>query len=368
MIYLDDAAPTKPKQQLIDTVIGLLQDDYWYNPNSVYESALKCRSLIEDARNTIAQKINCLPEEVIYVPSASYANALSIIDYMNTNNECHNFITTTLEHSSIYEIELNAPLKWKNIVKCDNEGLLYPEQFKDYKNCLISVCGCSSEIGVIQPIKEIANIIHKKNNIIHSDLTAYWPHIEVDVKELDLDMASFGSHKIHGLKNCGALYVKNGIKLSPIVYGHGVFSGTPDIYQICAMAKAAELLSYDNEKEIENKRNYLLDKLLELDGIYLNGSKEKRLSNNINIRVENILLDNQQLVSVMDLLGYCISSGTACSSGDKKPSTTLLSLGVTPEQANQSIRITLSNDNTYEELDKFYNDFKNIVEQYKLDN
>ena len=153
-----------------------------------------------------------------------------------------------------------------------------------------------------------------------------------------------------------------------VVYNDGkieFIGGTPDIYQICAMGKAVELLNYDNEKEIKSKRDYLLDKLLELDRVYLNGDIEKRLSNNINIRIENIILDNQQLVSVMDLLGYCISYGTACSSGDKKPSITLLSLGLTPNQANQSIRLTISNDNTYEQLDKFYNDFKNIIEQYK---
>lgn len=365
MIYLDEAASTKPRQEVIDTVVNLLQGDYYYNPNSQYEEALKCKRLIEDSRNTIAKKINCLPEEITFVPSASCANALAIVGYMNAH-DCRNWITTTLEHSSISEIEVNLYNRFKHIEKCNSEGLLHPEQFEKYQGCLISVCGANSEIGTVQPIKEIAEIVHKKENIIHSDLTAYWPHINVDIKDLNIDMASFGSHKIGGLKNCGVLYVRKGLKLSPIVFGHGIFGGTPDIYQICAMGKAAELLEYNNEKDLKKKRDYLLDKLLEIDGINLNGSRENRLSNNINICVKVIEIDNQQLVSVMDLLGYCISSGTACASGDKKPSTTLLSLGLTPEEANQSIRITLSNDNTYEELDKFYNDFKLIVEQYHV--
>ena len=365
-IYLDEAATSKPKQEVVDTVINLLKNDCWYNPNSVYEDALKCRRIIEKSREVIAEKINCLPEEIIFVPSASCANTLAIIGYLdNKENDCHNLITTSLEHSSIYNIESRVSLKWKTIVKCNEEGLLNPEDFKDYRNCLFSICGCSSEIGTIQPIKEIVELAHKNNNVIHSDLTAYLPHIKVNVKELGVDMASFSSHKIGGLKNCGVLYVKNGIKLAPIVFGHGLFSGTPDIYQISAMAKAFELLDYKNEEELRKKRDYLLDKLLMLDGVYLNGNKEKRLSNNINIRVENISLDNQQMVSMMDLLGHYISSGSACNSGNKEPSTTLLSLGLTPEQANKSIRITLSNDNTYEELDKFYNDFKNMMELYK---
>lgn len=364
MIYLDDAATSKPIKEVINGVIDLLQGDYWYNPNSQYDDALKCNRVIEESRNIIAKKINCLPEEIIFVPSASCANSLAVVGYMNANN-CNNWVTTTLEHSSISEIKINLYNRFKHIEICDNEGLLHPEQFEKYQDCLISVCGANSEIGTIQPIREIAEVIHKKNNIIHSDLTAYWPHINVDIKDIGVDMATFGSHKIGGLKNCGVLYVKNGIELSPIVFGHGVFSGTPDIYQIFAMGKAADLLNYNEEKEIENKRNHLLDKLLNLDNVYINGSKNKRLSNNINIRIENIILDNQQLVSVMDLLGYSISAGTACASGNKKPSATLLSLGLTPEQVNQSIRITLSNNNTYEELDKFYNDLKLVIEQYK---
>lgn len=367
MIYLDESATTKPHPEVINTVIELLQGDYWYNSNSQYEQAVKCRRLIEDARNTIAEKINCLPEEIIFVPSASCANDLAIIGYMNTHDECHNFVTSTLEHASISEIEFSNPRKWVNIVPCDSKGLLYPEQFERYRNCLISVCGACSEIGTVQPIKEIANVAHRGNNVFHSDLVAYWPHMKVDVKALNLDMASLGSHKIGGLKNCGVLYVKKGIKLSPLVFGHNtLFGGTPDIYQICAMAKAAELLNYDNVKEVRMKRDHLLDKLLEIEGVTLNGDREKRTPNNINICVRDILLDNQQLVSVLNLLGnYCISSGSACSSGLKDPSHTLLSLGLTAKEANQSIRITLSEENTYEELDKFYNDFKNVVEQYR---
>lgn len=370
MIYLDEAATTAPLPEVIQVVKDLLDNNIYGNPNSAHEFGHQSRILIEEARKIMADKINCLPEEVYFVPSASCANSLAIIGYMNKHKDCHNFITTSLEHSSISEIELidNSDFdlhnKWKHIVKCDNKGLLHPEQFKNYKNCLISVVGANSEVGTIQPIKEIAEVVHRNNNVFHTDLTAYFPHIPVNVKELNCDMASFGSHKIGGLKNCGVLYIKKGIELSPLVYGHGLFSGTEDIYQICAMGKAVELLNYNETNEVKKKRDYLLDKLLSINGIILNGDREKRLPNNINICVKNIQIDNQQLVSVLDLMGYACSAGTACASGDKKPSTTLLSMGLSPEDANQSIRITLSNNNTYEELDRFYNDFKNICELY----
>lgn len=364
-------ATTKPYPEVIQTVIDLLQGDYWYNPNSAYESALDCRRIIEQSRITIANKINCKPEEIVFTPSASCSNSLAINGFMNKNNDYYNFVCSDLEHPSILDIEINNKYKYKHVEKCNNKsGIFDPEQFNHYKNCLVSVCGASPIIGTLQPIKEIAKVLHKNdhNNIFHSDLTAYWPYFNVNVEDLGIDMCTLSSYKIHGLKNCSVLYVKEGVELSPIISGSNLWNGTDDIYTIAAFAKAVELLNYDNYNEVKKKRDYLLDKLLEIDGVSLNGDREKRLPNNINILIEGIVIDNQQIVAICDLMGYMISANTACVSGNKEPSPSLITLGLTDQQANQSVRITISNDNSYEELDKFYNDFKNIVEQYKIDN
>lgn len=363
MIYLDNAATTKPHKEVIDLVIDMLRDDFWGNPNSNYELSIKSRRLIERAKVTIAEKINCLPEEIIFTPSASAANALAICGYMNKHDDCNLWATTSLEHSSILDIEIKN--KIKDIIKCNFDGFVMPNQFLDYNNCLVSVVGANSEIGTIQPLKEIGHILHKNGNIFHSDLTAYFPYQSVDVKELGLDMCTLSSHKIHGLKNCGVLYVKKGIELSPIVFGHNtLWGGTEDVYQICAMAKAVELLKYDSINEIKKKRNYMLDMLLQIKDISLNGSLENRLPNNINICINNMSIDNQQLVGMCDLMDCLISAGTACASGIKEPSKVLLAIGLTTTQANKSVRITIAEDTTYEEIDKFIQTLELILTQF----
>ena len=370
-IYLDNAATTKSYPEVIETVIDLLYGDYWYNPNSAYDKALECRKIIENAKRIIADKINCKPEEIVFTQSASCSNALAINGFMN-KNDCYNFVCSDLEHPSILDIEFYNPHKNKVIVKCNNEnGVFKPEQFEYYRNCLISICAASPVIGTVQPIKEITKVVHENNkrvncrNVIHSDLTAYWPYFNIDVKDLRIDMATLSSHKIHGLKNCSVLYIKEGIELAPIIAGHDLWNGTPDIYAVAAFGKAVEMLHYDHVNDVKNKRNYLLDKLLSIPDVYLNGDKEKRLPNNINIRIDELCIDNQQLVALCDLMGYMISAGTSCLSGSKEPSPSLLTLGLTEQQANSSVRITIGDHNTYEELDRFYNDFKNIVEQYR---
>lgn len=369
MIYLDNAATTAPFPEVIKVVKDLLDNNIYGNSNSVYEFGLQSKRLIQEAKNIVSNKINCDVDEIYFLPSASCCNAQAIVGYINAHENCHNFITSNLEHASISEIKFDIPYKYKHIEKCDNNGLLNPKQFDHYKNCLISITATESETGVIQPIKEIGNIVHKNNNIFHSDLTQYIPYNKVNIKELNVDMASFSSHKIHGLKNCGVLYVRKGIALNPIVYGHNmIWNGTPDIYQICAMSKAVELLGWNNVEELKNKRDYLLDKLLSIDGVILNGSRKYRSPNNINICYKNteVKLDSQQMVSILDMFGYCVSAGSACSSGISEPSNILLAIGRTPDEARHSIRITIGEYNTYEELDKFYNDFKLIIEQYKI--
>ena len=363
MIYLDNASTTKPHKEVVDLVTSMLRDDFWGNPNSSYEFSLKSRRLIEQARITIANKINCLPEEIIFTPSSSAANALAICGYMNKHDDCKNWITTNLEHSSISNIEVKH--KNKYIVNCNHVGFVEAEQFADYRNCLVSVVGANSEIGTIQPIKEISKTLHRNGNIFHSDLTAYFPYLNVDVKDLGVDMCTLSSHKIHGLKNCGVLYVKKGVELSPIVFGHGtLWGGTEDVYQICAMAKAVEMLNYDTYKDIERKRNYFLDKLSRITAITLNGSLKNRLPNNVNFFIDNATIDNQQLVAMCDLMGFAISAGTACSSGSKEPSKTLLAIGLTPSEANKSVRVTISADTTYEDIDKFINVLEVILTQF----
>lgn len=364
MIYLDSASTTRPKNEVVSYVIDVLYSN-WYNPSSIYESGMECKRVIEKAREIIAKGINADPEEIIFTPSASAANNLAIKGFLEKNKSYKNFVTTNIEHSSINKLFIDDIAKY--VENVDKNGFINPEQFKKYNGCMISVMAANNEIGSIQPIKEIANIVHGNNNIIHCDFTQYIPYYKVDVKELDVDMITFSAHKIGGLKGCGVLYKKNNIELSPLVYGsqeQGLCAGTENIYGIAAMGKAFELMDYDNTNKMQMKRDYLIEKLLEIDGVTLNGSIENRLPNNINIKIDNINIDNQQLLSLLDLEGYQLSSGSACNSYSSAPSYVLKAIGLSDKEADHSIRITISEENSYYELDKFVNDLKNIKTQF----
>lgn len=364
MIYLDSASISKPKPEVIETVIDIL-NNHWYNGSSVYEYGLESKRIIEHTRELIAKEINCLPEEIILTGSGSESNSLAIDGWLKANKE-DDFVTTNIEHSSILNNE-----KISKLINCDKNGFVYPNYFRNVKNKLVSIGYGNGEIGSISDIKSISEYLHKNNCVLHVDAVQTFGHIPIDVKKLNCDMLSATSQKIGGICGAAFLYVNKRIKLSPIIYGtqnDGLRGSTYNVPAIAAFGKAIELIDFNKENEIENKRNYLLNKLLSIPNVRLNGSVHNRLSNNINITIYDIQLESQQILALFDLLGYQLSATSACHAGNGVPSHVLKAIGLSDEQAKKSLRITLSEDNTYEELDKFYNDFKNIVEQYKIDN
>lgn len=366
-IYLDNSAIQKPKKEVIDTVINVLNNN-WYNGSSVYEKGLESKQIIQYTKEVIAKEINCTPEEVVLVSSGSETNSLAIDGWIKANKfyQKDYFVCSTIEHSSI----LKNP-KARPIIFCDEQGFYKINWIKEIHDSLVSLQLANSEIGTIQNIKEITKILHENNCVVHTDAVAAFGKISINVKELGVDMLSATGQKIGSICGAAFLYVKKGIRLESIIYGsqeNGLRGGTYNVPAVAAFGKAVDLISYEEEKEVKKKRDYLLEKLLSIDGITLNGTSDMkyRLPNNINICIHNIQLDSQQMIAMLDLLGgYCVSAGSACNAGNSEPSHVLLNIGMSEKDALRSIRITLSNDNTYEELDKFYNDFKNIIQQYK---
>lgn len=361
-IYFDNAALQKPKPEVIETVIDVL-NNHWYNGSSVYENGLESKRIIEHTRELIAKEINCLPEEVILTGSGSESNSLAIDGWLKANKES-DFVTTNIEHSSLLDND-----KISKLIHCDSNGFVYPAYFRDIKNKLVSVGYGNGEIGSISNIKSIAEYLHKNNCVLHVDAVQTFGHIPIDVKELGCDMLSATAQKIGGICGSAFLYVNKRIKISPIIYGsqnNGLRGSTYNVPAIVAFGKAIELIDFNKEKEIERKRNYLLEKLLSISNVRLNGDKKNRLPNNINITIYDIQLNSQQMLSLFDLLGYELSATSACHASMGTPSHVLKAIGLSDEQSNKSLRITIGEDNTYEELDKFYNDFKNVVEQYKI--
>lgn len=366
-IYLDNSAIQKPKKEVIDTVINVLNNN-WYNGSSVYEKGLESKQIIQYTKEVIAKEINCTPEEIVLVSSGSEANSLAIDGWIRGNKfyQKDYFVCSTIEHSSI----LKNP-KARPIIFCDEQGFYKINWIKEIHDSLVSLQMANSEIGTIQNIKEITKILHENNCVVHSDAVAVFGKIPINVKELGVDMLSATGQKIGSICGAAFLYVKKGTRLESIIYGSqekGLRGGSYNVPAIAGLSKAVELISYEEEKEVKKKRDYLLEKLLSIDGVMLNGTSDMkyRLPNNINICVKNTQLNAQQMIAMLDLLGgYCVSAGSACNAGNSEPSHVLLNIGMSEKDALRSIRITLSNDNTYEELDKFYNDFSNIIQQYK---
>ena len=364
MIYLDNAAIHRPKLEVIQTVMDVLNNN-WANASSTYDFGLESARIIQNTKEIIAKEINCSPDEIILTGSGSESNTLAIDGFLKANGE-RKFICSTIEHSSI----LDNP-KAKHVIFCDNQGFYKMNWIKEIKDSLVSLQMANSEIGTIQDIKEVVKILHKNNCIVHIDAVASFGKIPIDVKDLDIDMLTATGQKIGSVCGAAFLYVKNGIHLSPIIYGtqnDGLRGGTYNTAAVAGLGKAIQLINFNKEKEVKDKRDYLLNKLLSLDGITLNGPKDMkhRLPNNINICIHDTELNSQQLISMLDMFGYCCSAGSACHSGSAEPSHVLMAIGMKEEDALKSIRITISEDNTYEELDCFYNDFKNLIEQFKI--
>lgn len=358
--YFDNAATTPIKQEVLDVVIRTLKQN-WYNPSSSYEEGLKSKRIIENAKQIISKEINCSPDEIIFTSSGSESNALAIDGFLSLNTD-YRFITTSLEHSSIL---MNRNIS--NIENCNELGLFNKNQFEKYRKCLVSIQGANNEIGVINNIGVIADVLHKNQCIIHSDCTQLFGHIPIDVKKIGLDMMTISGHKINAPKGIAFLYVKHGIKLNSIIHGtqfDGIRGGTENIAFINGLAKAVELIDYKKQKYVKEMRDWLIDELMKIDGVTLNGDRENRLSGNVNVCIHNIKIDSQQLIALLDMHGFMVSAGSACHANNSKPSHVLKAIGLSDKESQHSIRISIGNQNTYEELKNFIKCFKNIIRQY----
>lgn len=360
-VYLDHAS-TAPLADGLKGRLDILAID-WSNPSSAYGSGQYNKYVIEKVREKVAKTINANPEEIIFTSSGSEANALAIDGYIKANIGCTAYCTN-IEHSSI--------LKNKNVkavFNCDDKGFVYPNQFDGYeRGSLFSVMMCNNEIGTYQPIKDIIEVAHKNKCLVHCDAVQVFGKKEIDVKYLDVDMMSFSGHKIGALRGVGILYVKKGVRLSPIIYGeqeNGLRGSTYNDFSIKSLGVALDEINYDNSTIIEARRNYLLRLLAKNEHIILNGSFSNRAENNINIRIKNISISASQIIGLLNEQGYEISSGSACHSGDPTPSHVLKAIGLSDEDALHSLRITIGIENSVNELTEFAECLDNIIEMYK---
>lgn len=371
MIYLDVASTADYRKYsgiedvLIDTMTNAMKS-HWENPSSLYAANVK--EEINKCRANIAKFIGAKSDEIYFTSGASEANNWAIrgwIDKVKSNSYISPvIITTCIEHKSLralFDSNLYAVVRYCDI---DEFGFVDCESLKrhlsiyrqQHQPILVSIGLANNEVGTIQPIQQIANLVHKYGGILHVDATQAIGHIPIDVDELGIDLMSASGHKISPvLKGIGFLYKRNGINIRPLIYGNqesGLRGGTENTFGIVGLSKAIDYcdVSKKSIEEMCEKRNYFINLLESRFDCELNGDSYYRLPNNINVTFpQNIT--GEALLYTLDASGIKISTGSACNSQSIEPSYVLKEIGLSNEEAMRTIRISMPNDITYEEID-----------------
>jgi cysteine desulfurase len=365
-VYLDNGATTKADDAVVREMSTALSVDYG-NPSSLHVLGRNASEIIDKARSAIAKELNCAPDEIIFTSGGTEANNLAL----NILSQGDHLITSVIEHPSV--LGKAGELEKKGVkvtyLKVDNKGFISPGELKkaiNDKTRLVSIMHANNEIGVVQNITEIGDICRAKNVFFHSDCVQSFKKELIDVNKMNLSMASLSAHKIHGPKGAGALFVRKGVRINPLFFGGAQESkrrsGSENVPGIAGFGKAVSL-KFDSEK-IRVLRDYFIARVeKEIENVKLNGSREKRLCNNVNFSFAGI--EGESLLMHLDLNGICVSTGSACSSRSLEPSHVLMALGLKHEVAHGSIRFTLSKYTSKEELDYVVVKLKEAVKRLR---
>ena len=361
-MYLDNAATTPLNPEVKNYIISLL--DTYQNPSSMYQSGVNAKQIITIARNNVAKFIKANPENIIFTSGGSANNTLFIKGYTQ-RNECRVLYSPTSHKSVLKCVE---SLKYKCSLKVDYTGKI---DLQDLKECLsidtmkklVVIEYANSEIGTIQDIKQIIEMCHFYNAIVYVDCTGSISQIPVDIRTLDVDGLGFSAHKLSALKGTGVLYKNPSIYLEPLIYGsqeQGLFGGTENVIGIAALSIAIE--NYNYSSITSKNRDYIYDYIENniLDSYLVGADLKHRLPHNLYICFKGI--QGESLMTLLDMNGYQVSTGSACTSGDLTPSSTLLAIKMNKEDINSCIRITLSGEEEIAELNKFCEVLKRCVE------
>ena len=372
MIYADNAATTRMSEKAIQTMTTLLEET-WGNPSSLYEHGQKAKTVLENARAEIAAAIGADAREITFTSGGSEADNQAIrsaAEIGRAKGKMH-IISTAFEHHAVLHTLERLKKEGFEITLLDvhENGLVVPSEVEAAireDTCLVTIMYANNEIGTIQPIREIGEICRKKNVLFHTDAVQAIGHIPVSVIEDHIDLLSSSAHKFHGPKGVGFLYAKRGIRLTPLIEGgaqeRGRRAGTENVPGIGAMAAA---LKESTEKRPENTahllrmRDRLISGLSEIPHCALNGDAEKRLPGNVSFCFEGI--EGESLLLMLDDMGIQASSGSACTSGSLDPSHVLLAIGRVHDVAHGSLRLSLGEDITEEQVDEIIRSVKEVV-------
>lgn len=374
--YFDNAATTPVKQEVLDEMLPYLKEKYG-NASSLYTLGREAKRAIEEARKRVASLINCKPSEVYFTAGGSESDNMAIkgIAYCNKYRGKH-IITSKIEHPAVLHTckvleKRGFRVTYLNVNK---DGIVDLEELKRAirnDTILISIMSVNNEVGTIQPIYEISQIAKMYNIVFHTDSVQGVGHIPIDVREMGIDMLSLSGHKIYAPKGVGALYIKEKIEIEKLIDGghqeKDKRAGTENVAGIVALGKACEIAKRDLEKSTEylrNLRDYFIDLVEEkIEGNSLNGSRKLRVAGNSNISFKGV--DSQSLLLKLDERGICVSSGSACSEGNGKPSHVLKAMGLSDEEAGSAIRVTFGEQNTKEDVDYLVDSIIESIKELK---
>lgn len=372
MIYLDNAATTPTKPEVVEVMLPYFTEKFG-NPSAVYKFASENKSAVTNARDTIAKAIGTTSENIYFTAGGSesdnWALKATAEAYKDKGNH---IITSKIEHHAILHtceyLERNGfEVTYLDV---DENGIVKLEELEKAirpTTILISIMFANNEIGSIQPVKKIGEIAKQHNIIFHTDAVQAFGHIDINVDEYNIDMLSASGHKINGPKGIGFLYIRKGLKLRSFVHGGAQErkrrAGTENVPSIVGLGKAVEI-AMESMEERTKREIALRDKLIEgvmasIPYTRLNGDRINRLPNNVNFSFQ--FIEGESLLIMLDMKGICASSGSACTSGSLDPSHVLLAIGLPHEIAHGSLRLTLSEENTEEEIDYVIENIKEIV-------
>ena len=361
-IYADNAATTKTSKKAIEAMLPYF-DKIYGNPSSLHTVGQEAKEALTEARERIAKCLGAETNEIYFTSGGSEADNQAIVSAAvnGAKKDKKHIISTKFEHHAVLHTLKKLQKQGYEVTYLDvhENGIVTANEVKAAikpETCLVTIMYANNEIGTIQPIAEIGKVCREAGVPFHTDAVQAVGHLHIDVKEQNIDMLSLSAHKFHGPKGVGALYVKKGIILSNIIEGgaqeRGKRAGTENIPEIMGMAAALEDAIADLDKNsayVKGLRDKLIEGLSKIPHAKINGDLEKRLPGNVNICFEGI--EGESLLLLLDAHGICASSGSACTSGSLDPSHVLLSLGLPHEVAHGSLRLSLCEENTEEEID-----------------
>ena len=376
MIYLDNAATTKTAPEVVDAMLPYFSE-YYGNASTIYSLGAESKKAMDHARQTIADSLGAKPEEIYFTAGGSESDnwALKATAEAYASKGKH-IITTKIEHHAIlhtceYLEKRGFEITYLNV---DRDGLISLDELKAAirpDTILISVMFANNEIGTIEPIAEIGEIAKEHGVLFHTDAVQAYAQVSINVDEMHIDMLSASGHKLNGPKGIGFLYIRKGVKIRSFVHGgaqeRSRRAGTENIPGIVGLGAAVEramrIMDTKTRKESE-LRDYLIGRLEnEIPHCWLNGHRTKRLPNNINFSF--LFIEGESMLIMLDMKGICASSGSACTSGSLDPSHVLLAIGLKHEEAHGSLRLTLSEESTKEEMDIVAEEVKKIVQRLR---